>query len=192
MPSFTRAWSVGSMGDRGYEDEIENNEENQDEVGEDSSKELSDAAPEVELGEIELEEEDDGEDEAQYKTQHVSSISSGKELLLGYVNERMGRANPRLRASLTGLVRIDVTDVKPSNNIETYMYDGTKETPKLAQNASENFGCSIRLSETNLLRVARGELNPQVAMLSGKIQVKGELGLAVYFFNLVAPRTRAI
>lgn len=180
------------MGDRGYEDEIENNEENQDEVGEDSSKELSDAAPEVELGEIELEEEDDGEDEAQYKTQHVSSISSGKELLLGYVNERMGRANPRLRASLTGLVRIDVTDVKPSNNIETYMYDGTKETPKLAQNASENFGCSIRLSETNLLRVARGELNPQVAMLSGKIQVKGELGLAVYFFNLVAPRTRAI
>ena len=48
--------------------------------------------------------------------------------------------------------------------------------------------CTIRLSEDNLLRVASGDLNPQVGMLSDKIRVTGKVSFAVYFFNLIAPR----
>ncbi|MFM1847500.1 MAG: sterol transfer family, partial [Pseudomonadota bacterium] len=51
--------------------------------------------------------------------------------------------------------------------------------------------CSIRLSEDSLLRVASGDLNPQVGMLSDKIKVQGKVSFAVYFFNLVAPRGNA-
>jgi hypothetical protein len=48
--------------------------------------------------------------------------------------------------------------------------------------------CTIQLSEHTLLRIAAGELNAQVAMISDKVKVRGTSGLAVYFFNLIAPR----
>jgi hypothetical protein len=54
--------------------------------------------------------------------------------------------------------------------------------------ASATPDCVIRINQTNLLKIAAGDLNPQVAMLSSKIKVSGRASLAIYFFNLVAPR----
>jgi len=52
--------------------------------------------------------------------------------------------------------------------------------------------CSIKISDENLMRIASGDLNPQLAMLSDKIQVDGKHSIAMYFFNLVAPRVRGL
>ena len=47
--------------------------------------------------------------------------------------------------------------------------------------------CFISLSEPDFIEIARGELNPQIAMVSEKIDVDGKADLAMYVFNLISP-----
>ncbi|MCX6114147.1 MAG: SCP2 sterol-binding domain-containing protein [Proteobacteria bacterium] len=56
---------------------------------------------------------------------------------------------------------------------------------------SSTVECIVSLNEQSLMAVRSGDLNPQVAMLSDKIRIKGKVGMAVYLFNLVAPRERS-
>ena len=56
---------------------------------------------------------------------------------------------------------------------------------------SSTVECIVSLNEQSLMAVRSGDLNPQVAMLSDKIRIRGKVGMAVYLFNLVAPRERS-
>ncbi len=100
--------------------------------------------------------------------------------------ERAVGANPRLRGHVTGKILF-----KFQNKPEQILFDWSSDKPaisKLAPSGAEPASdCVIRLSEHNLLQVANGDLNPQIGMLSDKIQVAGRLSLAIYFFNLIAP-----
>jgi|GEM_PF-2311097 len=44
--------------------------------------------------------------------------------------------------------------------------------------------CTIEMTENHLEQILDGDLNPQVAMLSDKLRVDGQLSLAIYFFNI--------
>lgn len=44
--------------------------------------------------------------------------------------------------------------------------------------------CVIRASEETFLRIARGEQNPMGAFLTGKVQVSGDVGLAMRLRDL--------
>lgn len=46
--------------------------------------------------------------------------------------------------------------------------------------------CIITTDAVHMLSIAAGHLNPQIAMLSEKIEVSGRVGPALYFFNLIA------
>lgn len=109
-----------------------------------------------------------------------------KGLLLGEVQERAYQADSLLRTHLTG-----TTGLLFTNSGEQYVLDWTSEKPEVRQGAAENPDCVIRMSEQNLLKIASGDLNPQIGMLSDKIKVEGKLSFAVYFFNLVVPRGAA-
>ena len=119
--------------------------------------------------------------------------NSAKELLIDQMAGRARRANPRLKEHLAGQVFVEIVD-----SSERYLCDWrtadlkTALVPALPKSAPvqtdlEVSECTIRISEDNLLRVANGDLNPQVGMLSEKIKVSGRLSMAVYFFNLIAP-----
>jgi putative sterol carrier protein len=51
--------------------------------------------------------------------------------------------------------------------------------------------CVISIHEQVLLRIANGELNPQVTMLSDRLKIDGQAALGVYFFNLIAPEPQS-
>lgn len=93
---------------------------------------------------------------------------------------RARNADPKLRAQLVGSIVIRFT-----NSGQRYLFDWTTDELKLGPTESENADCVISISEINLLKIASGELNPQIAMLSDKINVKGRLSLAIYWFNLI-------
>lgn len=116
-------------------------------------------------------------------------FSSGAEFLTSEIPLRAQHSNPRLRANLVGSVLVRLT-----NTNQRFLFDWSSEqlsTGMIAGGAPEKQpDCTINLSDGNLLRVVSGDLNPQIAMLSDKIQVEGRLSLAVYFFNLVAPRSQ--
>lgn len=109
-----------------------------------------------------------------------------KDLILGEVRDRAQRANDRLRSQLNGLLSIEVTEPKSSYSL-SLKADKLELTEKPSEQSAKA-DCTIHIRQGDLLRIADGELNPQVGMLSDRIKVEGRLGLAVYFFNLVAPQ----
>ena len=135
------------------------------------------------------EDESDGEPEdqkAQPEPSRRGKPRDAKQLMLVEVKERAFRANERLRAQLTGSI---VLDIKDKN--QKFLFDWRADKPIIeelsAPPAAGADECTIHLSQSDFLRIASGELNPQVAMLSHKVSVEGKLNLAVYFFNLVSP-----
>jgi len=116
------------------------------------------------------------------------TFQNADELLLDEVKSRAQRASVRLKECILGTFLIELTNGK------RYGFD-CRQAEMVVAPLTGDLGahappdCSIRLSEDNLLRIASGDLNPQVGMLSDKIRVQGKSSIAVYFFNLIAPRS---
>jgi putative sterol carrier protein len=53
------------------------------------------------------------------------------------------------------------------------------EQVQVFQEVKEEPNCTLQLSDKNLLKLIAGNLNPTVAYMSGKLKIKGELGLAL-------------
>jgi putative sterol carrier protein len=105
-----------------------------------------------------------------------------RQLLLTDVVERALRSNLLLRTHLAGTLAINLLD-----SPDHFVLDWTGDKPVVRPGKVDAPDCTLHISESNLLRVAAGDLNPQIGMLSEKIRVEGRLSFAVYFFNLVVP-----
>jgi putative sterol carrier protein len=133
---------------------------------------------------------DDGqenEEQQQRQAEQERSMrrpTNAREVLTQFVPNRSERADEKLRAHLVGkiLVRIEGTS-------EEYLFELNKGRAQVQEISSPSADCAIRVSEANLMRLVAGELNPQIAMLSGKVKIEGKAELAIYFFNLIAPRS---
>jgi putative sterol carrier protein len=116
------------------------------------------------------------------------SIKTHQELFGNFLNNRAARADQKLRANLVGSLQFNLTLNDGSK--ASYFIDWSKESflchainnQEPSQSQAE---CTIEISESNLIKVAHGDLNPQIAMLSNKVKASGKLALAVYFFNLI-------
>lgn len=110
--------------------------------------------------------------------------STVQELIEGDLRGRAEAANVRLRAQLLGSILIHFV-----NSGKKYLFDWSTDNLVITSTVPDTADCVIRITEQNLLRVVSGDLNPQIAMLSDKINVSGRLSLAVYFFNLIVPHS---
>lgn len=88
-----------------------------------------------------------------------------------------------LRSHLTGIVALVTTD--PSRS---YRIDWSGERLVVEAGDNPNADCRVVLSQGDLMRVVRGDLNPQIAMLSGRIRATGNPEMAMYLFNLIVRR----
>lgn len=117
-----------------------------------------------------------------------------EEFVLTEIPERAERIEAQLRERLSGSIEIELRE-----SGERFYFDLSKSPivskVKPATSGTLTQGgegaCRISLEGHNLLRIFTGGLNPQLAMLSGKVSVLGEAALAGHFFNLVAPRARS-
>ena len=55
--------------------------------------------------------------------------------------------------------------------------DGSKEINEI-RDTDEDAHCTISMSIETYLKLQRGEIKPMIATLTGKIKVKGDIGLA--------------
>lgn len=120
-----------------------------------------------------------------------SGKRSAREVLLEDLSERSTKASISLRNNLKGTVLLEL-DQKEQFLFEWQDNKGVvKEltNSNASGSAPQTPDCIIKLLSSDLLRIVSGTLNPQIAMLSHKINVTGKAELAVYFFNLLAPRS---
>jgi len=66
--------------------------------------------------------------------------------------------------------------------------DGT-QVPNVVSTEDLPANCTIRLSLKNAEKLLAGELNPMTAMMTGKVSVKGEMGVAMKVVQLVSARS---
>lgn len=64
--------------------------------------------------------------------------------------------------------------VEVQNDVATF-YDHPAKTPD----------CTIQMSSENLLKLLNGELNPPMAVMTGKIKIKGDISLAMKLQSLL-------
>lgn len=152
-----------------------------------SAEEQLDAAREQELSEEEAEEEvresSRQERERTRSRRSRNARLTGKELLETELLDLTTSATPSLRAQLKGKIAISFEGASGG-----YLFDWSSDTAALTpfsqEEGADGADCKLHLDERVLVDVTQGELNPQIAMLSDKIQVSGKHSLAVYFFNL--------
>lgn len=131
------------------------------------------------------------------------AIETARDVVCEELPDRAQRAAVRLKPFLTGTVVFDFI-----NSGERFVFDwrsdvpSTKQLPKVvtitcdetqgyvSTESAINVDSVVSISESNLMAVRSGSLNPQVGMLTEKIRVKGKVGPAVYIFNVIAPRSR--
>ena len=105
------------------------------------------------------------------------------ELLMQSLPERNKFASQNLKNLVNQTV---LFDLMPSGR--KYLFDPTIEgaSTVTASKAVET-ACTIQIHEKDLMKIADGDLNPQVLMLSHKAKVWGNAQIATYIFNMIAP-----
>lgn len=62
--------------------------------------------------------------------------------------------------------------------------DGTGEENAVSD-SNEEADCVISISPENFMALVKGELNPMMAMMTGKVKIKGDMGVAMKLQSLL-------
>ena len=148
--------------------------------------------------------EPESEDEREQQRAPRKAINNGRDVICEELPDRAQRAALRLKPYLTSTIIMELT-----NSGERFLFDWRGDAPTVSPIAREtaistdealgavvspekiNAETHVLLSESHLMSIRAGDLNPQVGMLTEKIKVRGKVSPAVYIFNLIAPRSRS-
>jgi acyl-CoA dehydrogenase len=67
---------------------------------------------------------------------------------------------------------------------EVILIDGTGDSNVVSQN-DEEAACTISTDTNTFLQLKSGDLNPMMAVMSGKVKIKGDMGLAMKLQSLI-------
>ena len=67
---------------------------------------------------------------------------------------------------------------------DVILIDGTGDSNIVSQN-DEEAGCTISTEADTFMQLKNGELNPMMAVMTGKIKIKGDMGLAMKLQSLI-------
>jgi putative sterol carrier protein len=88
------------------------------------------------------------------------------------INSKAATAPP-----LGNTLKIDFGD-------EQVYVDGTGET-NVVSISDEAADCVIVISPENFMKLVKGDLNPMMAVMTGKVKIKGDMGVAMKLQSLV-------
>lgn len=149
--------------------------ENEDHDLEGGSGEDQDFNPDDEM----FEDEESGSDD-NAASQRRGKPKSAEELILQELPVRAAQAHDLLRSKLKGKIQLKI------RGGSSYHLDWSSKEFIAKKNHAAQADTTIEIEERELLKILNGGLNPQIGMLSEKINVSGNPEIAIYFFNLIS------
>ena len=68
--------------------------------------------------------------------------------------------------------------------------DGTT-SPTVVDNENSAADCTVKVTTADFLKIASGAIKPQMAVMTGKVQVEGDVSLALRLGSLLRPEVAA-
>lgn len=62
---------------------------------------------------------------------------------------------------------------------EGVVFIDTTQVPNVISNEENDAECTLEISTQNALKMIDGELNPMMAYMTGKLKIKGDMGIAM-------------
>ena len=91
------------------------------------------------------------------------------------------KGHPEKVSAVNAVVEMVITGA----NGGTWTIDCTKAGGSISSGSSGNAKLTVTVSDSDFVDLYQGKLNPQMAFMSGKVKVKGDIGLALKLGNLL-------
>jgi putative sterol carrier protein len=85
------------------------------------------------------------------------------------------KARPDVVAKINAVYQFNISGAGGGS----WSVDGTAPGGAIAEGTSAAARCTVAMTDADFVNVVNGKLNPQMAFMSGKLKIQGDMGLAM-------------
>jgi putative sterol carrier protein len=100
--------------------------------------------------------------------------SSVKDVFERHMPERL-KARPDVVAKINAIYQFNISG--PGGG--SWSVDCTSPSGAIAAGTAAGARCTVAMTDGDFLNMVNGKLNPQMAFMSGKLKIQGDMGLAL-------------
>jgi putative sterol carrier protein len=104
----------------------------------------------------------------------AEQVASVKDLFERHLPERL-RNKPDVLSKINSVYQFNISG--PDGG--SWSVDCTKPGGEVASGQKEGAKCTVSATDADFLNIVNGRLNAQMAFMSGKIRIQGDMGLAM-------------
>jgi putative sterol carrier protein len=101
-------------------------------------------------------------------------LTSVKDVFERHLPERL-QAKPDVVAKINAIYQFDITGPEGGS----WAVDCTAPGGKVVPGKAEGARCTVAATDRDFLGICTGALSPQMAFMSGKLRIQGDMGLAL-------------
>jgi putative sterol carrier protein len=110
----------------------------------------------------------------------MADVSSPKQ----YFEDKIARKlqdKPEISKAVNAVYEFNIT----GDNGGVWTVDLTKEPGVVTPGSSGNAKCTVTCAANDFVNIVSGKMNPQMAFMSGKLKIKGDMALAMKLTKII-------
>ncbi|HYG65998.1 MAG TPA: SCP2 sterol-binding domain-containing protein [Anaeromyxobacteraceae bacterium] len=102
------------------------------------------------------------------------AASNVREVFETHIPGRL-RAKPDVVQKINAIYQFNISGPNGGH----WSVDCTNPEARITEGQSPNAKCTVNATDLDFLNIVNGKLNPQMAFMSGKLKIQGDMGLAM-------------